>query len=76
MITADYSLIHEVERLADGADVHSVAQPLNSYVLSVRGLNESSDENERQVFDSIRQRSETALRIFIAKKRLTVYEKA
>lgn len=69
VITPDYTLLSEVERLA-GAEVHLVAQPLNAYTLAVRGLRESTSPEDKSAFTGILERSEGQLRSFLCRKRL------
>lgn len=75
MIMPDYSLIHMVQKLSDGADVHKVAQDLNIYTLAIQALNESNLDAERAELDAIRQRAERSLRIFVTRKTLGQGEK-
>ena len=66
----DYGLIHTAQDVSDGADVHGVAQELNSYMLAIQGLNTCKSQKDRAVLNGIRQRAEMNLRIFVTRKML------
>ena len=73
MITPDYSLLHTVQILSDGADAHEVAQGLNTYTLAIHGLNQSGSDEDRAMLEGVLRRAERELRSFVTQKRMAVF---